>query len=371
MEFIEMLLVNLFYFTPQPSEALFAGKIKSCITHFQSQRKTMPAPTIEVNHLSKHYKVPTREEGLKAATKSLFKRTYKTVKAVDDISFSIAPGEVVGFLGPNGAGKTTTLKMLSGLLFPTDGTTRVLGYEPSKRQPDFLRQITMVMGNRRQLAWDLPALDSFELQRAVYGVQKEAFKKTRDEFIELLEIKELVKKPVRNLSLGERMKMEFVGALLHRPQILFLDEPTIGLDVTMQRRIRTFVAEYNQRYGATVLLTSHYMADVEALCKRLIVIHNGKLLFDGDLSELMDRFSALKTISVTLNTAVVDLRQYGEVLSQDGLNVKLRVPKSATPQVTARILAEQRVEDLSVENPPIEDVIEKIFDLKSAEGDAA
>ena len=327
-------------------------------------------PAITVNSLSKHYKVPTREAGLKASARSLFKRTYNTVKAVDEISFVIQPGEVVGFLGPNGAGKTTTLKMLSGLLFPTNGHPRVLGYEPSKRQPDFLRQITMVMGNRRQLAWDLPALDSFELQRAIYEIPREAFKKTRDEFIELLEIKDLVKKPIRNLSLGERMKVEIVGSLLHSPQILFLDEPTIGLDVTMQRRIRTFIAEYNQRYGATVLLTSHYMADVEALCKRVIVIHQGKLLFDGNLGELVDRFSALKTISVTLNSSAVDLRQYGEVLIQDGLNVKLRVPKSATPQITARILAEQRVEDLSVEDPPIEDVIEKIFDLKSAEGDA-
>ncbi len=328
----------------------------------------MPTPVIEVNNLSKHYKVPTREAGLKASVKSLFKRTFNTVKAVDEISFTIQPGEVVGFLGPNGAGKTTTLKMLSGLLFPTIGKPDVLGYEPSRRQPDFLCQITLVMGNRHQLSWDLPALDSFELQRAIYGVPKEAFEKTRDEFIELLEIKELVKKPVRNLSLGERMKMEIVCALLHRPKVLFLDEPTIGLDVTMQRRIRTFIAEYNQRYGATVLLTSHYMADVEALCKRVIVIHNGKLLFDGDLSELVGRFSALKTISVTLNSSAVDLRQYGEVLIQDGLTVKLRVPKSTTPQITARILAEQSVEDLSVEDPPIEDVIEKVFDLKSAEG---
>jgi ABC-2 type transport system ATP-binding protein len=326
---------------------------------------------ISVNCLSKHYKVPTREAGLKASAKSLFKRTYNTVKAVDEISFNIEPGEIVGFLGPNGAGKTTTLKMLSGLLYPTAGTPRVLGYEPSRRQADFLQQITLVMGNRNQLAWDLPALDSFELQRAIYGVPRETFEKARNEFIELLEIGELVKKPVRNLSLGERMKMELVCALLHQPKVLFLDEPTIGLDITMQRRIRTFINEYNQRYGATVLLTSHYMADVEALCKRVIVIHNGKLLFDGALDKLVERFSALKTISVTLNSCAVNMNQYGDVFSQDGLHMKLRVPKSATPQITARILAEQNVEDLSVEDPPIEDVIEKIFDLKSAEGEAA
>jgi len=331
----------------------------------------MSAPTIEVINLSKHYKVPTREEGLKAATKSLFKRTYKTVKAVDDISFVIHHGEIVGFLGPNGAGKTTTLKMLSGLLFPTGGTPRVLGYVPSKRQSDFLQQITMVMGNRRQLAWDIPALDSFELQRAIYGLDRGEFQKTRDEFIELLDIKDLVKKPIRNLSLGERMKMEFVGALLHRPKVLFLDEPTIGLDVTMQRRIRNFVEEYNRRYGATVLLTSHYMADVEALCRRVIVIHNGKLLFDGDLSALMDRFSAFKTIGVTTNSAAVNWCQYGEVLDQAIGRVTIRIPREKTPEVTARILAEQRVDDLTVEDPPIEDVIEKVFDLKSAEGEAA
>jgi ABC-2 type transport system ATP-binding protein len=327
----------------------------------------MPAPTIVVTSLSKHYKVPVREAGLKSATKSLFKRTFNTVKAVDDISFTIEPGEVVGFLGPNGAGKTTTLKMLSGLLYPTNGTPEVLGFKPSRRQPDFLRQITLVMGNRSQLAWDLPALDSFELQRAIYGIPRPNFIKTRDEFIELLEVKELVRKPVRNLSLGERMKMEFVGALLHRPKVLFLDEPTIGLDVTMQRRIRQFVSDYNQRYGATVLLTSHYMADVEALCKRIIVIHGGKLLFDGDLSTLLERFSAFKTIGVTLQNGFASFSHYGEVLDQDTGHVTLRVAREKTPEITARILAEQQVDDLTVEDPPIEDIIEKVFNQKSAE----
>ena len=322
---------------------------------------------IQVEHLAKHYKVPVREAGLKAATRSLFKRSYKTIKAVDDISFQIEPGEVVGFLGPNGAGKTTTLKMLSGLLFPTGGKLEVLGFQPSRRQADFLRQITLVMGNRSQLAWDLPALDSFDLQRAIYGIPRQDFEKTRNEFIEMLEIKELVQKPIRNLSLGERMKMEIVGSLLHRPKVLFLDEPTIGLDVTMQRRIRHFIAEYNQRTGATVLLTSHYMADVEALCKRVIVIHNGKLLFDGELSRLVDRFSAFKTIGVTLENGTGNFSQYGEVLNQDAGHVTLRIPREKTPEVTARILAEQPVDDLTVEDPPIEDVIEKVFAQNSAE----
>jgi ABC-2 type transport system ATP-binding protein len=326
-----------------------------------------PSPIIEVEHLSKHYKVPIREAGLKAAAHSLFKRTYRTVKAVDDITFKIEPGEVVGFLGPNGAGKTTTLKMLSGLLFPTSGIPGVLGFQPSRRQADFLRQITLVMGNRSQLAWDLPALDSFDLMRAIYGLRRPEFEKTRDDFIALLEIRDLVKKPIRNLSLGERMKMEIVGSLLHRPKVLFLDEPTIGLDVTMQRRIRTFISEYNQRTGATVLLTSHYMADVEALCKRVIVIHNGKLLFDGGLSGLVERFSAFKTIGVTLANGFGSFSQYGEVLIQDAGHVTLRIPREKTPEVTARILAEQQVDDLTVEDPPIEDVIVQVFSQQSAE----
>ncbi len=317
--------------------------------------------------LSKHFQVPTREGGLKAATKSLVKRTYRTVKAVDEISFEITSGEVIGFLGPNGAGKTTTLKMLTGLLFPTAGELSVLGFRPDRRQADFLSQITLVMGNRNQLAWDLPALDSFDLQRAIYSIPEDQFKKTRDEFIDLLELKDLVNKPIRNLSLGERMKMEIVGSLLHRPKVLFLDEPTIGLDVTMQRRIRQFIKEYNQRTGATVLLTSHYMADVVALCKRVIVIHHGKLLFDGALERLVDQFSAFKTIGVTLAAQpsganrVIDLSAFGEVLHQDGTQVSLRVPKSATAQVTARLLSELNIEDLTVEDPPIEDVIENVF----------
>jgi len=327
----------------------------------------MRTSIISAENLSKHYKVPVREAGLKAATRSLFKRSYKTIKAVDEISFQIEPGEVVGFLGPNGAGKTTTLKMLSGLLFPTGGTPDVLGFQPSRRQAEFLSQITLVMGNRSQLAWDLPALDSFDLQRAIYGIPRGEFEKTRDEFIEMLEIKDLVKKPIRNLSLGERMKMEIVGSLLHRPKVLFLDEPTIGLDVTMQRRIRTFIADYNQRTGATVLLTSHYMADVEALCKRVLVIHNGRLLFDGDLSGLVDRFSAFKTIGVTLENGYGNFSQYGEVLNQEAGHVTLRIPREKTPEVTARILAEQPVDDLTVEDPPIEDVIEKVFAQNSAE----
>jgi viologen exporter family transport system ATP-binding protein len=321
---------------------------------------------VHVNELTKVFKVPEREAGLRAAAKSLFHRETRDVRAVDAVSFEIGPGEVVGFLGPNGAGKTTTLKMLSGLLFPTSGEAQVLGHVPSRREKDYLRQMTLVMGNRNQLQWDLPAMDSFELNRAIYRLTREDFVPLRDEMIELLDIGDLVRKPVRQLSLGERMKVEVVGSLLHRPQVLFLDEPTIGLDVTMQKRIRGFIAEYNRRYGATVLLTSHYMADVVALCRRVIVIHHGRIMFDGNLSALSDRFAAYKTIEVALADGSSELDGYGDVLERDGDRVKLRVPKADTPRVAARLLSEQQVVDLTIEDPPIEDVIELVF----AEGSA-
>lgn len=316
---------------------------------------------IQVVDLSKIYKVPEREAGLRASLRSLVRRTWREVRAVDSISFNVAPGEVVGFLGPNGAGKTTTLKMLSGLLYPTSGTPTVLGHTPSRREKDFLRQITLIMGNRNQLQWDIPAMDSFELNRAIYRIPEADFKQTRDEFIELLELGSLVNKPVRNLSLGERMKVEIAGSLLHRPQVLFLDEPTIGLDVTMQRRIRSFIAAYNQRYGATVLLTSHYMADVEALCRRVIVIHHGKLLFDGNLASLGDQFAAYKTINVTLEDPSVDLATYGTVIEHEADKVKLRVPKAEAPRITSQLLGEHPITDLTIEDPPIEEVIERVF----------
>jgi len=308
--------------------------------------KLRPVAVVEVAGLEKVFRVPEREAGLRASTRGLFRRQWRDVRAVDGISFTIEPGEVVGFLGPNGAGKTTTLKMLSGLLYPSDGELRVLGHVPSRRERDYLRRMTLVMGNRNQLQWDLPALDSFELNRAIYRLPREEFGRTRDELIELLDVGDLVRKPVRQLSLGERMKVEVVGSLLHLPQVLYLDEPTIGLDVTMQKRIRTFVAEYNARYGATVLLTSHYMADVEALCKRVIVIHHGRLLFDGDLDALTHRFAPHKTIEAVL---------------ADGETVRLSVPKEETSAATARLLAEHEVLDLTVEDPPIEDVIEQVF----------
>jgi ABC-2 type transport system ATP-binding protein len=321
----------------------------------------MPDPAIRVRDLVKTFRVPVREAGLRAAVRSLVRREHREVRAVDGVSFTIEPGEVVGFLGPNGAGKTTTLKMLSGLLYPTSGEATVLGHVPSRRENEYLRRMTMVMGNRNQLQWDLPALDSYELVRAVYRLPTDDFRRTRDEFIELLDLADLVQKPVRNLSLGERMKVEIAGALLHRPLVLFLDEPTIGLDVTMQKRIRSFVADYNRRHGATVLLTSHYMADVQALCKRVVVIHHGRLLFDGDLTELATRFGATKTIGVMLKEGVADLSAYGEILSADDERVVLRVSKADAPEVTTRLLRDLPVADLTIEDPPIEDVIERVF----------
>jgi ABC-2 type transport system ATP-binding protein len=321
----------------------------------------LPESVVHVNELTKIFKVPEREPGLRAAAKALVRRTTREVHAVEAISFDIEPGEVVGFLGPNGAGKTTTLKMLAGLLYPTSGEARVLGHVPSRREKDYLRRMTMVMGNRNQLQWDIPALDSFELYRAIYRLRREDYLAMRDELVELLDVGDLVRKPVRNLSLGERMKVEIVGSLLHRPQVLFLDEPTIGLDVTMQKRIRTFVAEYNQRHGATVLLTSHYMADVQALCKRVIVIHHGRILFDGALASLANEFAAYKTIGVLLENGDAELDSYGEVISRDGDRAVLRVPKAETSRVAARLLSEHEVLDLTIEEPPIEDVIEMVF----------
>jgi ABC-2 type transport system ATP-binding protein len=315
---------------------------------------------VAVDGLSKVFKVPVRDQGLKAATKSLVKRAHREVVAVGGVSFRIEPGEIVGFLGPNGAGKTTTLKMLSGLLHPSSGSARVLGHEPWRREREYLQRMTLVMGNRNQLQWDLPALDSFELTRAIYRLPEPMFRVQRDELIELLELGPLVDKPVRNLSLGERMKAEIANSLLHRPEIMFLDEPTLGLDVTMQRRIRSFLADFNHRHGSTVMLTTHYMADVEALCERVIVIHHGEILFDGPLTDLANRFAGHKTLVVTLQEPA-DLSRFGEVIDTSGGRVSLRVPRETTPAVTTRLLTEHDVLDLTVEDPPIDDVIELAF----------
>ncbi|HEX2515019.1 MAG TPA: ATP-binding cassette domain-containing protein [Chloroflexota bacterium] len=320
-------------------------------------------PAIHLRELRKVYTVHEREAGVLASMRSLVRRRSRDIAAVDGVSFDVQPGEVVGFLGPNGAGKTTTLKMLSGLLYPSGGEVRVLDHDPWRRERAYLRQITLVMGNRNQLVWDIPAADSFELNRAIYRIPVPQYRATLDELVDLLDLGALLQKPVRSLSLGERMKCEVAAALLHQPRVLFLDEPTIGLDVTMQRRIRHFIGEYNRRREATVLLTSHYMADVEALCKRVLVIHHGRLLFDGPLSGLVQRFSAHKTIVVELDEEAgeIDLSPFGEVVAQEEGRVTLRVPKAATAQVTGRLLASVPIADLTVADPPIEEVIEQVF----------
>jgi ABC-2 type transport system ATP-binding protein len=326
-----------------------------------TQKDNLMAYAIHVRDLSKFYVVSEQETGTKAAFQSLVHRRKVEVRAVDGISFGIEPGEIVGFLGPNGAGKTTTLKMLSGLLHPTSGELNVLGYVPSKREPVFLRQITLVMGQRNQLVWDIPAELTFELNQAIYRIPRDSYRSMVTELTELLDLGSLLRRPVRNLSLGERMKCEIAAALLHRPGVVFLDEPTIGLDVTMQQRIRTFIAEYNRRSGATILLTSHYMADVAALCKRVLVIHHGKLLFDGELSGLLQQFTSHKTIIVQLDNCEANLGNYGEVESCEDGRYTLRVPKARTARVTERLLAELPVIDLLVEDPPIEEVIARVF----------
>jgi ABC-2 type transport system ATP-binding protein len=323
-----------------------------------------PHAPIIVDKLSKVYQVAEREGGFKAALGGFFKRTFRDVKAVQQVSFTIRAGEIVGFLGPNGAGKTTTLKMLSGLLHPTSGSARVLGYIPWERQAGYLRAMTLVMGQRNRLAWDIPAADSFLLNQAIYRLPDAEYHKTLKELDELLELKPIMKKPVRNLSLGERMKCELAAALLHRPQVLFLDEPTIGLDISSQVRIRAFLREYNRRTGATILLTSHYMADVTALCERIIIIHQGRLKYDGSLGELSRRIAPYKTIGVDLiEDYQADLSPYGiPVLgTEDGGKHLVQVKADEVAQVTARILAELPVLDLTVEDPPIEDVIERAF----------
>jgi len=321
------------------------------------------AVPIVVENLSKTYRVPEREGGFIASLRSFFKRTYRDVRAVQDISFRIERGEVVGFLGPNGAGKTTTLKMLSGLLHPSSGRATVLGHVPWQRDNGYLRAITLVMGQRNRLAWDVPAADSFLLNKAIYRIGDADYRRTLDELDQLLELGPIMRKPVRNLSLGERMKCELAAALLHRPAVLFLDEPTIGLDLSAQARIRAFLREYNRRTGATIILTSHYMADVTALCERVIIIHHGRLKYDGSLSELSRRTAPYKLIGVTLKDCLSrDLSAYGAVApSAENGKVLLKVRADDAPAVTARLLAEQPVQDLTIEDPPIEDVIERAF----------
>jgi len=324
----------------------------------------MPPETISVENLSKTYQVPEREGGFGAAVRSFFKRKYKDVKAVQQVNFKIARGEIVGFLGPNGAGKTTTLKMLSGLLHPTAGKAHVLGFTPWELKTDYLRAMTLVMGQRNRLAWDIPAADSFLLNQAIYRLPDEEYKQTYKELDELLELEPLMKKPVRNLSLGERMKCEIAAGLLHRPKVLFLDEPTIGLDITGQARIREFLREYNKRTGATILLTSHYMADVTALCERIIIIHQGQLKYDGGIGDLSRKIAPFKLIGVRLaEVNSHDLTKYGTPVQneEDAEKHYIQVKAEDVTRITSGLLADLPIHDITITDPPIEDVIEQAF----------
>jgi ABC-2 type transport system ATP-binding protein len=324
----------------------------------------MAPETIQVNNLSKTYQVPEREGGFGAAVRSFFKRKYKDVKAVQQVNFKIRQGEIVGFLGPNGAGKTTTLKMLSGLLHPTAGNANVLGFTPWELKPEYLRSMTLVMGQRNRLSWDIPAADSFLLNQAIYRLPDDEYQKTYKELDELLELEPLMKKPVRNLSLGERMKCEIAAGLLHRPKVLFLDEPTIGLDITGQARIREFLREYNRRTGATILLTSHYMADVTALCERIIIIHHGNLKYDGGINDLSRKIAPFKLIGVRLaETNSHDLRKYGTPVQneEDWEKQYIQVKAEDVTRVTSGLLADLPIHDITITDPPIEDVIEQAF----------
>ncbi len=320
---------------------------------------------ISVRGLRKHYEVHQRAPGLRAALGSLFHRTYETVRAVDGIDFTIAAGERVGFLGPNGAGKTTTLKVLAGLLHPTEGEVGVDGHEPRRREEAFLRKITLVLGQKQQLLWDLPPSETFELNRAVYGVSRADYDARMKEIVELLAIGDVVRRPTRQLSLGERMKCELCAALVHGPRLLFLDEPTIGLDVAMQAALRDFIRRYNEVNGATILLTSHNMADVSSLCPRVILIDRGKLAFDGSLEALVRRTRPEKRVVLRFSErpragAVAELA-LGTVVRADDASAVLQVPQSEVSKVVARALASLPVHDLDVVDPPLEEIMADVF----------
>ena len=322
---------------------------------------------VSVKNLRKYYQVHKKELGLIGSVKSLFRRKYKTVKAVDGISFSIDEGELIGFIGPNGAGKTTTLKCLSGLLYPTSGSVQVLGYTPWDRKPEFQKQFALVMGQKNQLWWDLPAMETFILNKEIYEVPEERFKKTLDELTRLLEVEEVLKVQVRKLSLGQRMKCELIAALLHSPKVLFLDEPTIGLDVVMQKKMRDFIKEYNRRYKSTIILTSHYMGDVKELCERVVIINKGKIVFDGKLEEIIKKFADHKLISLVLSKEIdpKKLEEVAKIKEFDYPRVKILVKRKEASLVAAKILDKLPVADLNIEESPIEDIIRELFTGKN------
>jgi ABC-2 type transport system ATP-binding protein len=329
-------------------------------------------PIIEASELTKTYRVAQKKPGFLGAVRGLFRREYKEVHAVADVSFTIEPGEMVAFLGPNGAGKTTTLKMLSGLIYPTSGTASVLGYVPWDRADAFRRRFSLVMGQKNQLWWDLPAADSFQLHREIYSLPSPQFENTLDELTDLFRVKDLVRQPVRELSLGERMKMELIAALLHQPQLLLLDEPTIGLDVVAQVAIQKCLKEFNARRGVTMLLTSHYMRDVEALCSRVLVIAHGRLIYDGPLAGITEQFGQSKLVKLQFDgdAAPPDLALYGEVTKQEGPEAVLSVERTRVPEILSALLERYTVLDVNIQEPPLDQVIARVFEEARADHEA-
>lgn len=322
-------------------------------------------PVIQVQGLTKAYRTYKKRPGFVGAVQGLFHREYETLLAANDVTFSVNEGELVGFLGPNGAGKTTTLKMLAGLLYPTRGTAQVLGYVPWERKDGYRRQFSLLLGQKNQLWLDLPTRESLELNSKIYGISGAVFERTVIEMTELLDVKDKLNVMVRELSLGERMKMELIAALLHRPKVLFLDEPTIGLDVVSQKKVREFLQHHNSTHKTTILLTSHYMADIQALCQRVIIIDRGTVFFDGRLAEVLDRFADFKVVTIRCagggNCSAADLTKYGEVVEQNAASIRLKVKRDRVIPVCKALLDELPISDIDIQEVPIEDIIRQIF----------
>ena len=328
---------------------------------------------IEIEGLAKSYRIYQKNEGLLASVRGLFHREYRDVHAVREIDLTVESGEFVAFLGPNGAGKTTTFKLLSGVITPSAGAARVMGYVPWKRENAYRRRFALVMGQKNQLWWDLPAQESFRLHQQIYCIDPEQFKRRHDELVDLLEVRQLLGQPVRELSLGERMKMELIAALLHSPEVLFLDEPTIGLDVIAQHNIQSFLRHYQQVRKMTILLTSHYMKDVVALCRRVVIIFGGRIIYDGSLTGITDRFGGHKIVTLIFAGEDVPpgLARYGEIVSEQAPKVKLRMARGEVPDSLAAILAEHTVQDVSVEDPPLEELIAQVFSQAAGNAEPA
>jgi ABC-2 type transport system ATP-binding protein len=328
---------------------------------------------IEIRGLEKSYRVYQKKEGLGAAFRGLFHREYREIRAVRGIDLNVDEGEFVAFLGPNGAGKTTTLKLLSGVINPSAGQARVMGFVPWERDNAYRRRFALVMGQKNQLWWDLPAAESFRLHQQIYRIEPAAFERSRKELVDLLSVGELLNQPVRELSLGERMKMELIAALLHSPDVLFLDEPTIGLDVVAQHNIQKFLKHYQEVRRITILLTSHYMKDVAALCKRVVIINHGRIIYDGSLSGIVDRFSSHKVLTLLFGDGKMpsDLARYGEVLEVTEPRIKLRIERNQISKVLSSVLASYTLEDVSVEDSPLEEVIAKVFAQAATSDDAS